>query len=456
MKFLKYFLILFFLSGIFHHPLLESFTRSKRFFSSYFKKPTFKSNFFSKFFTKTRQKFRQFRTKFSFRPFTKFKKYAQKPITKKVTTLTTVAAATLTFKKFIETTYPNEKQRVEQSLSYKIAAQKNLKTFQEFCSNIAKDWIKDPDFASKETINALMREQYAQKNGNAVGYHTMQAIIFAVLDLYTKLYNEKNAIENKENFIYLRTFDAVKNTEGIAPMKFLEKLFYESTAKETFDVTNAARTYIFSMSPWLIQNTEWYESALYIPALDPEKLKNIIQPILKNICTLHNIENNDCVNDLMNLFSENVSKNRILLQVIFDRKTDKPLSTTEYDPNKLNLSSIYVGNNEKNIVENLYWAQRFGLPCYLKLYKSYDGPKMYHEMLYNKNIPKEAEDAQLRAVITKKFLEEGEYRVYDIDLGKNRVDFQNTQKKLITKTKEILQKYQKSSPIKTPEKEINL
>ena len=508
MKFLKYFLILFFLSGIFHHPLLESFTRSKRFFSSYFKKPTFNKNFFSKFFTKTRQKFRQFRTKFSFRPFTKFKKYAQKPVVKKVTKLTTAAAASMTLKSFIEKAFADEKENIEKSLSYKFAQKKTIEELQEFFNTIGAGWIKDPLFAWQQIIKALKREQIAQKRKDFVGYHTTSTEILLALVLYTELYNEKNNIENKEDFIYLRTFESVKETKNILPLKFLETFFEQKKefneqipwsnkntpkhlTESLIEKFSDSRAYLFSLSPWLFQLPDyskeaWTESALTMLKTQKEEKSDVIRQVNRikakqnetrikqitvDLCKTYNISDNSLVfliDGLINRYTEKLDK-YALLQIIFDNKQTTTLDNLKQQVDiknsklkfPINPALLYVGYDENNVFPNLYWANTWGRVCYNPEKKlsseadAYDGPQLYKEMLYGKDIPKNAENGQVRAVITEDILSKRNVKYEIVDLDNSFGNYQNIKKELIEEAKAIIRLYQQPTSIKTPEKQTN-
>ena len=433
---------MFFLSGIFHHPSLESFTRSKRFFSSYFKKPTFKSNFFSKFFTKARQKFKNTRKRFSFRSFSFkniFKKYTQKPIAKKVTKLTTVAVATITFESFIKKAFADEKENIEHSLSYKFAQKKTVEELQKYFNQIAVDWIKNPEFAWKTIIEAIEREQKAQKEGNFVAYHAMPERVLDGQAVYTVLYNEINNIPEKKDCVYLRTF----NDERYNKQDLIENLDYMLTLKpDKPDDTNEGRQMLVSLSPFLFQS-DFSESALGTKRMISRGTDLITFGVVRDICSLYNINNVECMHEIYNYFQNN---ERILLQIVFDKSQNSSVKQLK-KINGLNPSGFYVGDNSNNIFPNLYWSRWYGIPCSVKTRSdqtAYNGPELLKKMKSSSAVPKEAEDIQIRLMVTNDFQEKRSYTTHIVNIGGDEKlkNYENTQKELVIKVKNIIQKYQ--------------
>lgn len=454
MKFLKYFLILLFVSSIFHHPSLESFARSKRFFSS-FKRPAFKSNFFKNIFANTSKKFKKFRTKFSFARFKNLsKKYTQKPIAKKVTKLTTIAAATMTFKSFVEKAFAQEKEKIEHSLSYKFASVNSIEELQEILPWYAGHRIDDFNFAWQEIIKALIHEEKVQKQGSFVGYHSMPNEIYFALVLYTFLYNEKNNIQNKENFIYLRTFESVEDARKMSSLELWSKIIHENRDSAYIDQgSERARTHLFSMSPFLFpQSQSGITNVLSVRAKKGEAEK-ITSKIIKNISQMYT-EDQNAAKEILELVQNILPKKpQVLLQLTFHPEEDNELTFFKQRSYLISPENIYLGYNKENLVKNVYLSLGGGKP--------YDWPEaaeLFQKLLHNQpigDLKKAKWDGfgfwQFRAVITPEFLQERNYEINIVDIGKDFIDFQNTQKDLVEKAKKILQKHQQPSSIKIPE-----
>jgi hypothetical protein len=347
----------------------------------------------------------------------------------------TGALLKITFNKWAEA--EDVSNEIQGSLSSKFLSTLSIEAINNILQSYTETKIKNINFALTEVVTALKREKDAQIKKDLTAYHSLPFEIFILLDLYTTFEFQKRKQPRPDDFFYVRTldFDTEHITENLDTGL---ELFSKKFRDYPYPDYGGGERYLMSFSPFLFQKNPVARSLGREKALNTLKQNEIMLEIIKSICSLHNITNQEVFSDIKNevqtiLSNHALKEKNLLLQFMF-----KSFPVRE-DP-----FSMRVGYKNA-FFPDLYWSFKGGTP-------NREGASLFKMI---QNVPEnsitkmpEAEalqKLQLRLAITVPFLKEGSklYKAYFIDINKEKESYEEAKNTVHLKIEAIVKRYKK-------------
>jgi|GEM_PF-6401142 len=382
----------------------------------------------------------------------------------KITALSTGATGTFFGLKALYSQYEmaqaDSDSEIETSLSYKAAKTLGWNSIKKLLQHITNGNIKDERLSMQEITHALKREIDAVKDKNLAVYHVMPIHIVLALSIYTQLHDQITHEKTLDDFMYIRTFESVKDTKGAK--NGLSFLADDIGERHVPGMIFSGNTFLFAGEiPGRLRG----ESVFTRKAPNTSM---VIYNIVKDICLLYKVDNEQCRNEIKNLILNSsrkivnleqtkdpadqykiaeLQKKGVILQFIFPSEP-YTLQEAKRDLKKLppqnKIEEFYVGYDQDHLFPDLYWAMPGALFCNTPGVwdqHRYNGTKMFQETVNSDNAHPDASKSQVALVVTDKLLKEKKYRVYPIDINDQYKSLLSSSKNLQDEIQAIIKKY---------------